>query len=220
MTVSVVIPAHPGRLANGLLAEALQSVWQQTQPPDAVCVAIDRTKAGAPATRQRALDMAQTEWVAFLDSDDLFEPRHLELLSQHARATGADVVYSWFTILQCFPNGVRRRLEWNSENGDGVFPPSHFTDDFDPEHPIETTITLLVRTELAQQVGMQALDRGGVNTGEDRAFIMGCLAAGAKISHLKRRTWLWRHHWLTMPQGGQSGVMGNTSGMPHKGDAR
>jgi hypothetical protein len=68
-----------------------------------------------------------------------------------------------------------------------------------------------VRTELARQVGFRAaVDPGGTNpghnSGEDRVFTLGCLAAGAKISHLVDKTWLWGHH-------GQ-----NTSGLPFKGD--
>ena len=213
-TVSVIIPAHPGRVRNGMLNEATRSVWTQTRPPDALHVVVDHEQLGAPATRARALEHATTKWVAFLDSDDLFLPRHLEWLLRHAEETGVDYVYSWFRILQQAPSGARRELPFDGERGDGVFPPGHFLNDFDPNDPIETTITVLVRTDLAKQVGMRALDRGhDANTGEDRAFTLDCLAAGATISHLKRFSWLWRHHWL--PGGGK----GNTSGHPQHGDA-
>lgn len=213
-TTSVIIPAHPGRIRNGLLDKAIDSVWEQTRPPDALHIAIDRHREGAPATRARALTAVTTDWVAFLDSDDMFKPRHLEWLHQHAADTGADYVYGWFTILQQLPDGRERTIEWNAETGDGVFPPGHYLNDFDPANPIETTITVLVRTELAKTVGFRALDRGhDTNTGEDRAFTLDCLAAGARISHVRRFSWWWRHHWLP------SGVKGNTSGYPTKGDA-
>ena len=213
-TVSVVIAAHPGRCANGMLNEATTSVWAQTRPPDAVHVALDHEGLGAPPTRQRALTYATTDWVAFLDSDDLFMPRHLELLLAHADKTGADFVYSWFRILQQTGNGHMREIPFDPATGDGVFPPGHYLNDFDPNDPIETTITVLVRTELAKAVGFKAMNRGEINTGEDRYFTLGCLNAGAKISHLKRITWLWRHHWLL------NGGKGNTSGHPNQGDAR
>lgn len=212
-TVSVVIPAHTARLHNGMLAEAVSSIWGQTRPPDALHVAIDNTGQGACATRQTALDAVSTEWVAFLDSDDMFLPRHLEWCLAHAEATGADFVYPWFKILQQHADGRRNIIEWNAQTGDGVFPPGHYQNDFDPDDPVETTMTVLVRTELAKKVGLRTLDRGQVNTGEDRAFTLDCLHAGAKIVHLRRFSWLWRHHWLAPDR------PGNTSGHATKGDA-
>jgi glycosyltransferase involved in cell wall biosynthesis len=218
-TISVITPVHPARIDNGMLARALGSVHSQTLKPDAIHIAVDVDGEGAPPTRDRALRSARSDWVAFLDSDDLFMPRHLELLLKHAMETGADYVYSWFKVLQQFPDGTSRVLE-----GDPIFPVSHYLNPFDPDDPIETTVTTLVRTELAQQVGFQVLDRGGVNTGEDRRFTLECLAAGGKISHLVRKTWLWCHHQLPADVARKLGLQpgqaqGNTSGMPTKGDA-
>lgn len=196
--ITAAIPAHPARIRNGMLDRALRSALNQSLSPAAVSVAVDLNGDGAPVTRQRALDAVQTEWVAFLDSDDFFLPRHLELLAQHAQETGADMAYSWFKVM----DAQGRILEH-----DPVFPPTHFTEPFNPANPIETTITTLVRTELAQQVGFQALNRGEMNTGEDRFFTLGILAAGGKISHLVEKTWIWSHHGR------------NTSGHATRGDA-
>ena len=175
-TVSVIIPAHPARLANGMLNEAIQSVWLQTRLPDAVHVAVDNDRLGAAATRNRALAAASTDFVAFLDSDDIFLPKHLEWLLAFQQETGADFCYPWFKVLQHGSDGRRRVLE-----EDPIFPIGHYLNEFDPANPIETTITTLVRTELAQQVGFTELDRGEANSGEDRFFTLGCLKAGATI---------------------------------------
>lgn len=207
-TIAVCVPAHPARARNGMLDEALRSVWAQTLLPDAVHVAMDTTRAGAPATRQRALDAASSDWVAFLDSDDLFLPQHLEHLLAHAQATGADFVYSWFRLVQQLADG--RRIDHGDH--DPVFPPTHFSNPFDPENPIETTMIVLVRRGLAQAVGMRALDRGEINSGEDRAFTLDILAAGGRIEHLVERTWLWRHHQRS------DGQVGNCSGIAGRGD--
>ena len=86
-TVSVIIPAHPARMLNGMLQRALSSVWAQTRVPDAVHIVIDTGREGAAATRQRALMAASTDFVAFLDSDDLFLPKHLEWLMTHQEET-------------------------------------------------------------------------------------------------------------------------------------
>jgi glycosyltransferase involved in cell wall biosynthesis len=208
-TIAVCVAAHPARATNGMLDEALRSIWAQTLLPDAVHVAMDTTRAGAPATRQRALSAASTDWVAFLDSDDLFLPQHLQHLLAHARETGADLVYSWFRLCQQLADG--RRIDHGKH--DPVFPPTHFSNPFNPAEPVETTITVLVRRGLAQQVGMRALDRGQINSGEDRAFTLDVLAAGGRIEHLVERTWIWRHHQL------RDGTPGNASGLPGKGDA-
>lgn len=199
MKITVVTPSHPARMRNGMFSRAMGSVAYQSLQPAAISVAIDTDRQGAAPTRQRALDAVATEYVAFLDSDDFFLPIHLLVLADHLRETGADYVYSWFKILT--PDG--RILE-----EDPIFPPGHYLNPFDPDEPIETTITTLVRTELAKEVGFQRLDRGHAqNSGEDRRFTLGVLEAGGKISHVVAKTWIWAHH-------GQ-----NSSGMPGKGDA-
>lgn len=187
--ITVITPTIPSRAL--LLARAVRSVSVQTLPAAAHSIAVDVMREGAPATRQRALDAVGTEWTAALDDDDYFKPEHLMHLMQHALETGADFVYSWFDMA----------------GGVDPFPSTHFTNPFDPDDPIETTVTVLVKTELAKSVGYKALDREQINTGEDAYFTLGCLAAGAKISHLVERTWFWSHH------------NGNTSGLPTKGDS-
>lgn len=190
--ITVVIPAHPSRARSGMLTRALNSVTGQILLPAVVHVEMDNTGTGAAATRHRGLMAVRTPWVAFLDSDDLFKAMHLKHMMRHAKDTGADFVYSWFEM----------------SGGGDPFPPTHFSNDWDPENPIETTVTTLVRTGLAQEVGFFALDRGEQNSGEDFRFTLGCRDKGAIISHLKERTWIWVHHG------------GNTSGLPGKGDAR
>lgn len=207
-TISVIIPAHPARLRNGMLTRAVDSVHKQTLQPDAVIVMVDVDGEGAAATRQRALEAATTDFVAPLDSDDVFLPKHLEWLVRHQEETDADFIYPWFKVMQQFPDGTTRILE-----EDPVFPVGHYLNPFDPADPVETTITTFVRTELAKKVGYKELDRGEVNSGEDRRFTLGCLAEGAKISHLVRKSWLWCHSQLP------DGTPGNTSGMPNRGDA-
>jgi glycosyltransferase involved in cell wall biosynthesis len=206
-TVSVIIPVHKARIISGMLNRALTSVQAQTLLPDAIHIAIDNDHEGAAATRQQALMCAKTDFVAFLDSDDVFLPRHLEWLIGHQQKTNADFVYSWFKVLQQFADGSTRVLE-----EDPVFPVSHYMNEFDPENPIETTITTLVRTGLAQEVGFHELDRGQMNTGEDYNFVLGCVAREAKIRHLRRKSWLWCHHRT------HDDKMGNTSGRPGVGD--
>ena len=184
--VTVVITSIPPRAR--LLRRAVYSVLNQTLPVAGISIALDLHREGAGPTRQRALDGVNTPWVAFLDDDDEFMPLHLELLLHHAELTGADYAYSWFKVVR--PDGV-------IIEDDPVFPPGHYLNPWDDANPRQTTVTTLVRTELAKQVrfippdGEDTID--GQRWGEDWQFTLGCLAAGAKISHLVAKTWLWHH---------------------------
>jgi glycosyltransferase involved in cell wall biosynthesis len=95
-TVSVVVPCYNGA---DYLEECLRSAVAQTHPPLEVIVVDDgstdgsaalATALGAPirvirqensgesVARNRAIDEARGEWVAFLDADDVWRPTKLE----------------------------------------------------------------------------------------------------------------------------------------------
>lgn len=192
--ITVAIPAHVGRVHNGMLDRAVKSALTQSVPAASIAVAIDRNRDGAARTRQRALDMVRTEWVAFLDSDDEFLPQHLGTLLDAAHSRGADYVFSYFV---------------RAKGGD---PLGHFGKPWNPADPHQTTITTLVRTGIAQSVGfLDSADGalvGGQHWGEDYSFTLGCQALGAQIVHVPQETWIWHRH------------AGNTSGQPGRGDAR
>lgn len=193
--ITVVIPTHTARVRNGMTKRAIGSVLGQTLPAASIIVEHDTTGAGAPATRDRGLRKVTTEWVGFLDSDDQMKPVHLERLMECALEASADYVYAWYEAV-----------------GFGADPLPHFGRMFNPENPTQTTITTLVRTELAQSVGFRQPPEGalidGERFGEDFLFTVECVKAGARIVHLPERTWLWNFHGS------------NTSGLPTQGDAR
>lgn len=187
--VTVVTPFHGARERNGMLKRAAASVRAQTVPVEHV-LAHDVHHKGAAVTRNHGLALVETEWTAFLDSDDEMDPTHVEQLLACARETGADYVYPWFRVRG------------------GVDPfPMFFGKPWDDDQPHSTTITILVRTGLAKLVGFTASPVGAVG-GEDFRFTKGCVAAGAKIVHLPVRSWTWVHHGK------------NSSGRPDRGDAR
>lgn len=194
MDITVVIPAHPARIANGMLSRAIKSVGGQTLCAAALLVEIDLHKEGAAVTRNRGLQKVTTPWVAFLDSDDEFKPEHLETLASTATDTGGDYIYSWYEPV-----------------GFGSDPLPYFGRPFRPEDPTQTTITTLVRTDLAKQAGFVKVPDGlmihGQKHGEDFQFTLDMLDLGATIIHVPARTWMWHAHGY------------NTSGEPTKGDA-
>lgn len=189
--ITVCIPSIPPRGVH--LQRALRSVHRQTRPPVTIAVCVDEKRRGAAETRQKALDTVSTEFVAFLDDDDEFLPRHLELLHNIITATGADVVYPWFEVI----------------GGTDPFP-GRYGKEFDADLLRKTQyvpVTVLARTEAIREAGgfrAEPNELGWQN--EDWRLWKAMLSRGATFVHLPRRTWSW-HHWL--------GVEGrNTSGNP------
>jgi glycosyltransferase involved in cell wall biosynthesis len=187
--VAVVTPFHEQRRANGMLERAAASVRAQTVPVEHI-LAEDIHHMGAAITRAHGLALVETEWTAFLDSDDEMDCDHIEQLLACAEQTQADYVYPWFRVV----------------GGSDPFP-MFYGRPFNPAAPNSTTITILVRTELAKQINF-ARDPAVQVSGEDFQFTLGCIAAGAKIVHHPARTWTWFHG------------AHNSSGLPTRGDAR
>jgi glycosyltransferase involved in cell wall biosynthesis len=100
MKISVLIPAYN---CQGTIRHALDSVLAQTRPPDEVLVmndgSTDQTSAilesykprvqvlkqenqGVSAARNRLLELAQGDLLVWLDSDDVWHPRCLDVQSR------------------------------------------------------------------------------------------------------------------------------------------
>lgn len=103
--ISVVIPTFNRRTT---IEQAINSVLAQTQAPAEVVVVDDgsndgtaevlsgygdritvvhQANGGVCRARNAGVDAVRTPWVAFLDSDDLWDPSHLGALSQAIGAT-------------------------------------------------------------------------------------------------------------------------------------
>jgi len=188
--ITALVACHPARMRNGLLNRALASVAAQTLQPHAVIVVNDEARLGAGATRRELLNMVRTEWIAWIDSDDEWDPVHLEKLHKVALETGAVYVYSWF----------------NSPYD----PLGHFGLPFNPCTPHHTTMNVLVRTDIAQEVGFND-NADGPYANEDWGFITGvaklACERGLAMTHLAERTWTYHMGH------------GNSSGQPGQGDA-
>jgi hypothetical protein len=208
--ITVVIPSIPPRAQ--LLKRALSSVdrsiahlrQQHFSIPVDVITAVDTERRGAAATRDMGLRKVDTEWVAFLDDDDEMLPGHLAALYGMGIAHPERPSYLWSQFQIVFPES----------SGRTAAPGPHFLgakafEQWNDDDPCQTTITTLVRTELA-------LDAGGFKTpspdalvdgnaaGEDFQFTLACRAAGGAFRHVPEVTWHWHHH------------ESNTSGRPDR----
>lgn len=115
---SVVIPAHNG---ERFLPEAITSALSQSLPPLEVVVVDDgstdgtravaegfgepvrvlfQPNAGPSAARNRGVAAARGTWVAFLDSDDRWEPDYLRTAASHlARNPGVGLLCTGVRVL-------------------------------------------------------------------------------------------------------------------------
>jgi glycosyltransferase involved in cell wall biosynthesis len=171
--ITVVIPTIPPRAEQ--VGRAIESVWAQTLQPKAVEIVLDSERRGPAATRNRALERVDTEWVAFLDDDDELYPNHLRLLARCARLTDSDVVYPGYDSdddqVNCFGLPFDATLL---------------------ERRNFIPVTVLARTEMVLAAGgfKPHPDESG-DPCEDWGLWLSMLDIGAKFTHLPVRTWRW-----------------------------
>lgn len=184
--ITVVIPTIATR--HEKLNRAISSVYSQTLRPEALIISEDTDKVGAPGNRDSGISRVATKWVALLDDDDYFYPDHLDTLYQAAIDTDADIVYSWFDVV----------------GGDDPFP-ENFGKPWNPDSPVQITVTILAKTEVIRKAGgysntsslsAKELDiyAQGNTIGEDFRMIANANAQGAKIVHVAKKTWAYVHH--------------------------
>lgn len=85
--ISVVTPTIPGREA--LLAECHASVERFGLPH---LIEVDVDGDGPAAVRNRLVEQVRTEWVLFLDDDDVLYPNYIDVVTPHFPES--DVVYT------------------------------------------------------------------------------------------------------------------------------
>ncbi len=185
--ITVCIPSIPKR-AELVATRAIPSIHRQTLQPDAVAICVDNHKNGAWHTRNKTIEMANTKWIAFLDDDDAFLPRHLETLHNIACEQAADVVWGWFEVV----------------GGTDPFP-QHRGRQFNLETPHIFPITTLVNRELildSKAEFCEELTNVGNWGVQDLPFWGALWNAGGKFYGTDEITWQWYHHET------------NTSGLP------
>lgn len=128
--VSVIMPAYR---ASAYIAEAVRSVMAQTYPnwellviddgsDDDTCAIVEGLAAadrrirllrtpenlGAAGSRNRGLDCAAGEYIAFLDSDDLWLPDKLQVQLERMESTGAGLCCCSYSIMDSAGNPAKK----------------------------------------------------------------------------------------------------------------
>lgn len=140
MTTGTVAVAIPTWNRGHFLAATLASVFRQTRPPDEVhivddgstddsvavierafadagptrCFLTTREHRGISATRNELCAAVTTDFIAFLDSDDLYAPTRLEHLLESAPHDGHYFSFSGVDF-HGEPDAVERVCEWRDE---------------------------------------------------------------------------------------------------------
>jgi glycosyltransferase involved in cell wall biosynthesis len=176
--ITVAIPTiEPRTGCDGPFARALQSAQTQTLKPHRILAQLDADREGAAATRNRALEAVDTEWVAFLDDDDELYPDHLRLCARAARLNGADVVYPGY------------------DTAGGDDPVGCFGIPFDGDLLQRRNfipVTVLARTALVREAGgFQARPDEHGDPCEDWGLWLAMHRQGARFYHLPQKTWRW-----------------------------
>lgn len=170
MNITVLTATIPER--SGMVVNAINSVSAQKIKPTSHIVVVDTQKKGNFATYQKLLNMADTEWVCFLDDDDIFYPDHLEKLIKNSN--GYDVIYS-------NPAIVNDDTDW-----------VHYSEPFSYDKLMIDSIvpmTALVKRNLMLEVGgfkeIQACDY---------AMWRDLAKYGARFKKIEDITWEYRFH--------------------------
>jgi glycosyltransferase involved in cell wall biosynthesis len=195
LDVIVVIPTIAPRA--DMLKRATDSI-QDERVSYGFWAELDYDKSGPAVARNRAVEAATkdgvtSEWIAFLDDDDMFKPGHLTKCIAHAEETSADVVYPWFDLIR----RGKDRNDWAFLLIDGK---DAFGQEFNEPALRQNNyipVTALVRRSLFEQVGgfpVPGSEEWPHVQNEDWGLWLRLLDAGAKFSHLPERTWVWDHH--------------------------
>jgi len=140
---------------------------------------------GLPATRNAGFASARAQWIALLDSDDLWMPEHLAIGQAAIARTGADFIHSG-SVLFDSDNGRELELRAPSPELCQSLPLSLF----DARYVIQPSSVLLHR-DLWERAGRFDPDFRYV---EDRDMWLRCARAGARIEYTGYNTCRYRKH--------------------------
>ena len=208
LRVSTIIPVHRG---SRYLRAAVDSVVEQTEPPDELIVVNDgsaegdleflhgvsapfairivhQSNAGQAAARNRGAREATGELLAFLDQDDVWHPEHLAILCR---------------AFQTEPTAVWAYGDFDEIDADGRLVTRSFLHDHQVRHP-KQTLASCVEHDLMVIPSASVLRRGAFDMlggfdeslrgYEDDDLYVRAFRSGARIVFDERALTLYRVH--------------------------
>jgi len=193
--ISVVIPAYNNAATVG---RAVRSVLAQTRPVAEIIVVDDGSQddteqvigsfgeivhyeyqdnAGASAARNRGIELANGDWIAFLDADDEWLPQKLSIQESALFADKSIDIIGCTTLLIDEATGSPIRKESDSGEVTTFSVRSLLT------HSPMITSTMMVRTKLARRIGGFDPHLPG---GNDWDFLLRATHASAQIASVER----------------------------------
>lgn len=211
MSVSVIIPAYNREI---LIHPTLDSVRNQALPPSEVLVIDDcstdgtvkvvqeyatrypefpvrclvqKKNQGVSAARNRGIREASGEWIAFLDSDDMWEPHHLKTLADARDASGAEVIFACARgYSDTDPTVSERTWGWR-------FHSTHEVLRYLVKGCHILPSAVMMRRELLLKAGLFD-EEPAIQHAEDLDLWLRLGAEGVKFQHVREITCLYRQH--------------------------
>ena len=84
--------------------------------PQPVIFSRNPTNLGLSQNRNNAIELANSNWIALLDSDDLWEPTHLEDLVRTAQITNSDFIHSGSIQFDSITGNILRTIAPSSSS--------------------------------------------------------------------------------------------------------
>lgn len=163
--ITVVTPTIPGREA--LLAECVASVGALGLTH---LIGRDEWHDGPAAVRNRLLEQVNTDWVLFLDDDDVLYPNYVDVVTPHLG--GSDLVYTSWHLTGSTEGPWPVPFDRDTVlHGDNTIP-----------------VTATVRTDLVRAAG--GFDPCAAF--EDHELWKALLLAGARFTYVPVITWRYR----------------------------
>ena len=174
INVSVVIPVYN---AAETIVRAIDSVLAQVLRPDEIIVVDDgstdetaerikrygsqvryiyQENAGPSVARNKGIEAANSEWIAFLDADDEWLPRILALQCG-LLDRNKHLVWTTANFYHCLCDENRRGCNVNPKLAAKALGGKEYFDDFfrtSLPHGCGCTVTMLIKKEVLQEVGM------------------------------------------------------------------
>ncbi|MEC5384395.1 glycosyltransferase family 2 protein [Uliginosibacterium sp. H3] len=123
---------------------------------------VAQTNAGVSAARNRGVTEARSEWIAFLDADDYWDPAHIEnLVGLIDRFPGSAMYATAYYVVS--ESGASRKIRLRHEGEGGYLMSDYFADVLEVEHPVHSSAVAINRRYFAQIDGFPV----GVKAGED-----------------------------------------------------